>query len=95
MWMLLTINQIICSKILERLKLVQLSMAMVLGSVEDERCFFNLSIIKNKLRNWLITHLDLVVWMYAQSFYTIITFMFTITIKSWDHQKDQRVVNAQ
>jgi len=93
--MLLTINQIICSKILERLKLVQLSMAMVLGSVEDERCFFNLSIIKNKLRNWLITHLDLVVWMYAQRFYTIITFMFTITIKSWDHQKDQRVVNAQ
>jgi len=95
MWTLLTINQIICSKLLKWLKLVELSMAMVLGSVEDERCFSNLSIIKNKLRNWLIAHLDLVVWMYAQSFYIIKTFMFTITIKSWNHQKDQRVVNAQ
>jgi hypothetical protein len=95
MWTLLTINQIICSKLLKWLKLVELSMAMVLGSVEDERCFSNLSIIKIKLRNWLIAHLDLVVWMYAQSFYIIKTFMFTITIKSWNHQKDQRVVNAQ
>jgi hypothetical protein len=62
-------------------------MAMVLGSVKDERCFFNLFFIKNKLRNWLKAHLDLVVWMYAQSFYTIETFLFTIAIRSWDQQK--------
>jgi hypothetical protein len=51
MWTLLTINQIICFKLSEWLKLVELSMAMVLGSVEDERCFSNLSFIKNKLKN--------------------------------------------
>jgi hypothetical protein len=44
-------------------------MAMVLGSVEDEWCFYTLSFTKNKLRNWF-THLDLVVHMYAQKFYS-------------------------
>jgi hypothetical protein len=39
MWALLTTNQIICSKLLEWLKLVELSMVMVLSTVEDERHF--------------------------------------------------------
>jgi hypothetical protein len=51
MWALLSANQIICSKLSEWLKLVELSMAMVLGSVEDDRCFSNLSFTKSKLRN--------------------------------------------
>jgi hypothetical protein len=94
MWALLTINQIICSKLSKWLKLVELSMAMVLGSVEGERCFFNLFIMKNKLRNWLTTHLNLMVWMYAQSFYTMETFPFTAAIKFWDQQKNQRAIDA-
>jgi hypothetical protein len=48
---LLSINQIICSKLSKWLKLVELSMAMVLGSVEDDKCFSNLSFMKSKLRN--------------------------------------------
>jgi hypothetical protein len=44
-------------------------MATILGSVEDERCFSLLSFIKNKLKNQLTIHLELVMWMYAQFFY--------------------------
>jgi hypothetical protein len=39
------------------------SMAMVLESIEDEKCFFTLSFIMNELRNKLTMHLDLVVHM--------------------------------
>jgi hypothetical protein len=38
---------------------------MAMGSVEDERCLSNLGFMKNKLRNKLTTHLDLVVIMSA------------------------------
>jgi hypothetical protein len=51
MWALLNINQIICSKLSKWLKLVELSMAMVLGSVKDDKYFSNLSFMKRKLRN--------------------------------------------
>jgi hypothetical protein len=61
MWALLSTNQIICSKLSEWLKLVELSMAMVLSNVEDDMCFSNLSFMKSKLKNWLTAHLDLVV----------------------------------
>jgi len=59
-------------------------MAMVLGSVENDMCFFHMFFMKSKLRNELTIHLDLVVWMYAQSFYTMETFPFIAGIKSWD-----------
>jgi len=57
-------------------------MAMVLSNVEDERCFFNLSFMKSKLKIQLIAHLDLVVQMYAQSFYIMETFPHIATIGS-------------
>jgi len=53
MWALLTSNQIICSKLLEWLKLVELSMVMVLSNMEDERCFSNFSFMESKLRSQL------------------------------------------
>jgi len=43
-------------------------MVMIIGNVEDERTFSNMSFMKNKFHNHLIIHLDLVVKMYAQSF---------------------------
>jgi hypothetical protein len=61
MWALLTSNQIIYSKLLKWLKLVELSMAMVLSNVEDDKWFSNMSFMKSKLRNQLTTHLDLMV----------------------------------
>jgi hypothetical protein len=51
--------------LIEWLKLIELSMAMVLGSVKDDKCFSNLGFMNNKLNNILTTHLDLVVKMFT------------------------------
>jgi len=60
---------------------------MVLGNVEDECTFSSLVFMKLKLRNQLMTHLDLVVQMYGQTFYTLDTFPFYTTIyNSNDHE---------
>jgi hypothetical protein len=84
MWALLTTNQIICFKLSKWLKLVELSMVIVLGNVENDMCFFHMFFMKSKLRNQLTIHLDFMVWMYAQNFYIMETFPFIATIKSWD-----------
>jgi hypothetical protein len=49
---------------------------MILGFVEDERCFSTLSFLKSKLHNHLIKHLDLVVMMFTQEHYTLDSFPF-------------------
>jgi hypothetical protein len=50
-------------------------MVMVLGNVKNECTFSNMSFMKNKFQNHLTTHLDLVVRMYAQTFYSLETFL--------------------
>ncbi len=61
-------------------KSVELVIVMVLGSVEDERTIFIFTFMKSNLKNQLITHLDLVVRMYAQDFFTFQSFSFYIVI---------------
>jgi hypothetical protein len=46
MWALFANNQIVSHKLFEWLKFIELSMCMVLGGVEGERCFFTLSFTK-------------------------------------------------
>jgi len=57
-----------------------------LGSVEDERTFSTFIFMKSKLRNQLTTHLDLVVKMYAQDFFTLQSFPFYIAITEWNEK---------
>jgi hypothetical protein len=64
------------------LKFIELSMAMIMGNTKDERCFKNLRSMKSKLRNMLVPHLDLVVKMFAQKFFTLNTFLFVGTMNS-------------
>jgi hypothetical protein len=45
--------------------LVELFIAMILGSVKNEHCFSTLSFLKSKLRNQLTKHLDLIVKTFA------------------------------
>jgi hypothetical protein len=47
-----------------------------MGFVEDERTFLTLTFMKTKLQNQLCEHLDLVVCVFAQPFYTIDTFPY-------------------
>jgi hypothetical protein len=46
-------------------KLIELAMVQIIGSVEDGRCFSMLAILISKLHNMFITHLPLVVHMFA------------------------------
>jgi hypothetical protein len=64
-WCLVTTSQILVSNFLEYVKLVELAMVQVVGSVEDEPCFSTLAFMKSKLHNILTTHFPLVVCMFA------------------------------
>lgn len=55
----------------EYVKLVELAMVFILGSVEDERLFSTMACVKNKLINMLTNHLECSVKLYAQKFYTL------------------------
>jgi hypothetical protein len=43
------------------MKLVELAMVQIIGSIEDEQYFSTLTIMKTKLRNLLTKHLELVI----------------------------------
>jgi hypothetical protein len=51
-------------------------MVQVINSVEDKRYFNNLNFIKLKFHNQLTTHLEFVVWMFVQQFYTLNFFSY-------------------
>jgi len=57
-------------------------MAMVMGNIEDERCFSNMGFMKSKLKNRLTTQLNLVVRMFAQKFFTFNNFPFAIAMNA-------------
>jgi hypothetical protein len=67
-------------------------MAMVMGNVEDERCFSNMGFMEGKIRNRLTTHLNLVVRMFALKFFTFDNFPFAITMNAWNATKSHHIV---
>jgi len=67
---LVTTSQVLVWSFPKYVKLAEMAMVQIVGSVENEHCFFTLAFMKSKLRNGLITHLRLVVRMFAQWFYT-------------------------
>jgi hypothetical protein len=80
-------NQIISHKLFEWLKPIELFMTLVLGSVEDKWCFFTFSFTKSKLKNQLIIHLNLVVYMYSQKYYFLENFPFSAAMRSRTQKK--------
>jgi hypothetical protein len=59
------------------LKLAEIAMVHVLGFVEDEHCFSFASFLKTKLRNCLDPHLELVIAMFSQKFFLLLTTFLT------------------
>ena len=76
-------SSMLCHGLSEYLKLVEIAVVLVLESVEDERTFLTLSFMKDKLRNYLQTHLPLVVIMHGQNFYDINTFIYEQAYTEW------------
>ncbi len=87
MWAQLTTNVIVTQKLSKFFKLVEITIVMVVGSVEDERTLSTINFMKSKLCNCFTTHLNLVVWIYAQFFYKMETFPFYIVIKQRGKEK--------
>jgi len=71
----------------ESFRVVELAIVMVFESVEDQRTLSTLIFIKPKLRNQLTTHLDLVVRMYTQDFFTLQSFPLYTAIIEWNEKK--------
>jgi hypothetical protein len=76
----------------EYIKLAEIAMVHVLGSVEDERAFSSLTFLKDKLRNRLDgDHLGIVVGMHGQSVYTLETFPYDDCFKQWVHSAERQL----
>jgi hypothetical protein len=66
LWHILSQSRHLCKLISEYFKLAKIGCCLVLGSMEDERCFSNLKFLKSCQRNRLGKHLPLVVHMFGQ-----------------------------
>jgi hypothetical protein len=87
-WRFLSSSRIFEHQILEYIKLVELLVVQFIGLVQDERCFPKLTFMKTKLRNQLIVHLEVVIQMFSQKFFTIKkTSLFGTTIQSCKDNK--------
>jgi len=65
------------------MKLVEIAMVHVLGSIEDERIFSSVAFFKDKVKNALDEHLPFVVGMYSQKVYTLDGFPYNKTFVRW------------
>jgi hypothetical protein len=83
LWRNLSESRHLCKLISEYFKLAEIGCCLVLGSVEDERCFSTLKFLKSCHRNRLGKHLPLVVQMFGQKFYTLESFPYKEAIESW------------
>jgi hypothetical protein len=67
LWRMLDANIALAGQFPEYIKLAQIALVHVLGSVEDERCFSSLTFLKDKLRSRLASdHLSVVMGMFGQ-----------------------------
>jgi hypothetical protein len=84
LWRSLDANTELVAQFLEYLKLAQIAMVYVLGSVEDERVFSSLTFLKDKLHNRLSAdHLGIVIGMHAQNEFTLENFPYNTCFQSW------------
>ena len=83
LWRRLEASGLLRHKLSEYLKVVEMAVVTVLGSVEDKRTFSILSFMKNKLRNQLSVHLPMVVAMHAQEHYGLTDFPYSAAYDQW------------
>jgi hypothetical protein len=57
-----------------------MAIIQVISIVEDERTFSTLTFMKSKLWNQLVGHLDIVIRMFIQDFFTKDTFSLQVAI---------------
>jgi predicted glycosyltransferase len=70
LWTIINNNGLLIPRLNEYLKLVEITIVLVLKSIQDECAFFTIVFIKEKLQNWLNQHLDTIMCIFTQEFYT-------------------------
>jgi len=83
-------NGLMRSRLSEFIKLSQVAICAVLGSVEDERTFSTLAYMKSKVRNRLGGHLDTCVKLFAQPWWNQESFPYSASINSWSEARKRR-----
>ena len=83
LWRNLLQSRHLASLISECFKIAEIGCCMVLGSVEDKRCFSTLKFLKSCQRNRLGKHLPLVVRMFGQQYFSLDSFPYKEAIESW------------
>ncbi len=85
MWWVIHASQLLANAFLKYLKVTEIGMVHVLGSIEDEWRFSSIAFLNNKVRNRLNNHLQLVVSMYAHKFFTLHNFPYENTYEMWSN----------
>ena len=84
LWRRLDANLVLSTSFPKYIKLAQIALIHLLGSVEDKRAFSSVTLLKNKVRNRLDgEHLGLVVGMYNHSVYSLTSFPYKDCFKQW------------
>ncbi len=71
------------------MKLIDIAVVLMFGSIEDEWTFSMLVFMKDKLCNKLCMHLDTIVYMFTKEIYIQESYPYQEVILAWKDQKVQ------
>ena len=95
LWHRLDANLALSMSFPEYIKLVQIALIHLLGSIEDECAFSSVTLLKNKIQNRLDgEHLNLVVRMYNQLVYSLTLFPYEDYFKQWLRSYEFHYINT-
>ena len=87
LWQKVSHKSLMMQRLSKFIKLAEIAVTVVLGSVEDEHTFSTLIFMKSKLCNCLGSHLDTTVKLFSQCFYKQDTFPYNSAIMHWCEQR--------
>jgi hypothetical protein len=93
LWQKLGCNGLLLLKLSEFMRLAEIAITTVLGSVEDERTFSSLNFIKRKLRSQLEGNLDTTVRVFSQGYYNLESFPYAYAYNHWRAAKERQGVH--
>ena len=74
--------------ILEWIKVAEIAIVQVLGSIKGERTFLLVTFSKGKVQNHLDKHLERAVGVYLQNYYTLKDFPFKRVYEAWRKRQE-------
>jgi hypothetical protein len=93
LWQKLGCNGLLFSKLSKFIRLAEIAITTVMGSVDDERTFSSLKFIKSRLRSRLEGNLDTVVRVFSQGYYNLESFSYIDAYKHWRATKEWQGVH--